>query len=166
MNNEKKFRIIVVLLAISIILSFITIKKYKEPRNFSASFENVLLVEKGKKVREVEISIEGELYKDKFMLELFSFEERLEGKVKIDNEEYYLLAANLGDYTDNIIWGDLRKNQSTMNSEYAFYLTDDYKKLYIRTIEDESEEYIYPVKSENDYTKIKKIMYGEINKKL
>lgn len=157
----KNKKIYILILIVCILFSFIGLKIYKKPIKIEKKYENVLLIENGKSEKTTDIYINGIMYKRNFLLDIFKFEKILEGEITIDDKNYYVFATNQGKYTDNITWGDIRDNLITSNSKYVIYLTEDMNKLYIRNIDNEDTEFIYPVDSKYDYDKIKKIMYGE-----
>ena len=105
-------------------------------------------------------------YKGRFIWQRLKFSEELQGNITIGDKTYSLSPVDLyefpnedGNYTDNGIYESLLSfnPEDIVNDKFlTFYVTHDMSKLYIRS---DSQEFIYPYNSEEDYQKVKDRMY-------
>ena len=188
----KKIYIGVVVAIILGIIIYMLPKDFKHTYEDVQVYENVQVYEdlevngkvhkvkniEQKKSKKIDIKIDAKIVKERFVWQRLKFSEVLEGKVTIDNKDYYLFSIDKyefpdehGNYTDNNIYSAiLSTNPKDIRDEvYYFDSTHDKSKLYIKSINDSinahgsnevipCEEFVYPVKSDNDYREIKDIM--------
>lgn len=136
------------------------------PKSFEHYYKDVQVYENDSKVSKVDIKLNGEIHKGRFIWQRLKFSEELQGNITIGDKTYSLSPVDLyefpnedGNYTDNGIYESLLSfnPEDILNDKFlTFYVTHDMSKLYIRS---DSQEFIYTYNSEEDYQKVKDRMY-------
>lgn len=152
-----------------ILLIFISVYFNIKPKDFNHSYENAYIYKNGVKERTVDIKISGKILKEKFLFKKLKFNDILKGHIIIDGSKYYIFPTDSyifpnedGIYTDNNTYlGLLSSTKNELNEVYYFYLSKNNDMLYIYSIEynengtTDTEEILYPVRTNYDYIKIK-----------
>ena len=157
---KKSYKLILLVIVVAGIILFMS------PESFKHYYKDVQVYENGNKVSKIDIKLDGKVYKGRFIWQGLKFSEELHGNITIGDKNYFLSPVDLyefpdldGNYTDNGIYESLLSSnpEDIINDKYlTFYITHDKSKLYIIS---DSEEFIYPYNSDEDYQKVKDIMY-------
>lgn len=162
---KKIYKYIILL----ILLIFISVYFNTKPKDFNHSYENAQIYKNGVKEKNVDIKISGKILKDKFLFKKLKFNDVLKGHIIIDGLIYYIFPTDSyifpnedGIYTDNNTYsGLLSSTKNELKEVYYFYLSKNNDMLYIYSIEynengtTDTEEILYPVRTNDDYIKIK-----------
>lgn len=143
---------------IIIIALFITLKFYKRPILFEKTFDCGAIVKDNNILNDnVEIRLNGAVSKTDFLIQELKFRKNLTGSMSVDNVEYKLFASNLGEGTDNLFWGELKKNDSNSSPEYIVFISDDLNRIYLNN-DKEDFSISAPTKNIKEFEKIRKEM--------
>lgn len=154
MNTLKKLIEVFTVIIVGIIL-------FIYPKPFKQTYKDVQVYENGNKVKKIDIKLDGKIQKGYWVWKRLKFSEELNGKVTIDNEQYYLHPVDLymfpgedGNYTDNGIYQCLLFSNTLdiLDSNILFYITHDKSELYIVS---GSKEFIYPYNTYEDYQNVR-----------
>ena len=135
------------------------------PKSFKQTYKDVQVYENGKKVRTVDIKLDGKIHKGHWVWQRLKFSEELEGSITVDGKEYLLHPYDLymfpdedGNFTDNGVYRCSlynEKNELLEDRNVPLYITHDKSMLYIIT---DNQEFIYPYNTDKDYQKVRERM--------
>lgn len=143
---------------IIIIALFITLKLYKRPIVFEKTFGSGAIVKDNNILNDnVEIRLNGSVAKTDFLIQELKFRKNLNGNMIVDNVEYKLFASNLGEGTDNLFWGELKKNNLDTSPAYIVFISDDLNRIYLNN-DKENFSISAPTKNIKEFQEIRKEM--------
>ena len=158
MNKYKKLIVLLLIIVVGVIL-------FIYPKSFKQTYKDVQVFENGKKVRTVDIKLDGKIHKAHWIWQRLKFSEELNGSITIDGEKYllhpydlYMFPDENGNFTDNGIYEctlNKDKNESLEDKNIYFFITHDKSTLYIIM---ENKEFIYPYNTDEDYQKVRERM--------
>ena len=104
MNKYKKLIVLLLIIVVGVIL-------FIYPKSFKQTYKDVQVFENGKKVRTVDIKLDGKIHKAHWVWQRLKFSEELNGSITIDGEKYllhpydlYMFPDENGNFTDNGIY--------------------------------------------------------------
>lgn len=156
----KQKKIIVAIFVLIFIILLVFFNFYKKNKPIDISFEQGILVNNSNnKVIESNINanLKANISKGDFLIKELKFRENLVGTLTINNEKYSLYAFNLFKGTDNLFWGELKKNKEQEYPSYIAFISPDFKKIYLND-DINNKSIAIPAKSLNDFNNIKNYM--------
>ncbi len=155
---KSKKAIFFVVSSIIVITLFVALKFYKRPIPVEKSFNYGVIVKDDKVLNDkVKISLNATLSKSDFLFKELKFRRDLNGTLKMDDTEYKLSTSNLGNGTDNLFWGELKKNNLDSSPAYIVFISEDSNRIYLNN-DKECYSISAPSKSIKDFEKIRKEM--------
>jgi hypothetical protein len=130
MKLFKKKSLIIPIILIGIIIIVPNILS-PTPKEFNKTFNNSFVTTDLKTMsRNSTIQINANLAK-RYSIKHFNKEQILDGNITIDNKEYNLYGYNLGEPTNNILFGEIREKSTDTLPVYVFYMFDDLSSIYL-----------------------------------
>lgn len=150
---NKFIKKVIVCLCILILGLNIFLHKYTQPININREFKDAVVVKNGKIERTVDIKVNATLKKSDFLFRILSFREDLKGTIRVGNDKYYLDASNLKEYTNNCMWGEVRKQPQDNEYKFVIFMFDNLNSIYLS---EDTENYriAAPAKTMKEYTTI------------
>jgi hypothetical protein len=160
--KKKSLKIPIILIGIvliGIILIAPTILS-PTPKEFNKTFNNSFVTTDLKTMsRNSTIQINANLAKG-YSIKHLNKEQILDGNITIDNKEYNLYGYNLGEATNNVLFGEIREKSTDKLPVYIFYMFDDLSSIYLSSFNN-THYMAAPAKTINDFATLR----NKINRK-
>lgn len=157
---KKRITKILTAIILLIILIIIAGIQYTKPIHYHKVFSNALITTNLENISKITtLEIDGNLYKGELLKDL-KIRKDLVGTILIDGKKYSLKGYNLGAYTNNIFFGELKENESDSTPQFMFFLLDDSNSIYLSGVNNQA-YVVAPAKTMEEFQNIR----NKINKK-
>lgn len=135
-------KIVIVVVSLLVLVTFLG-NMYTKPVKFEKTFSDTFVtVDLKTKQKSSNIVIDGYLRNKISFKNLFNGEKVLEGTITIDDKKYDLFGYNLGETTNNLMFGELKETKIDATPKFIIYMFDDLNSLYLSSFENENKKYI------------------------